>query len=113
LVPANSATGSWLDPSGYDACEKIKGLKRHILVDTLSLMLNVVVHPADIQNRDGGCAGRDDYSRSIERIFADGAYAGRKMAMAAIIIHPPRHPHHDQATCCKWLAMNPNFPDGL
>src|SRR5881394_3982955 len=29
-------------------------------------------------------------------------------------IHPPRHdPHHAQATCCKRLVMNPNFPDGL
>src|SRR5436305_15088216 len=29
-------------------------------------------------------------------------------------IHPPRHdPHHAQATCCKCLVMNPNFPDGL
>jgi hypothetical protein len=70
----------------------MKGLKRHALA-----LLNVVVHPADIQNRDGGCAGRYDCSRSIERIFANGAYAGCKMAMAAIIIHPHRHdPHHDQ-----------------
>ena len=81
-----------LDPSGYDACKKVKGLKRHVLV-----LLNVVVHPADIQNRDRGCAGRYDYSRSIERIFANDADAGRKKAMAAIIIRPPRHdPHHDQ-----------------
>jgi hypothetical protein len=86
------AAASWLDPSGYDACKKVKGLKRHVLV-----LLNVVVHPADIQNRDRGCAGRYDYSRSIERIFANDAYAGRKKAMAAIIIRPPRHdPHHDQ-----------------
>ena len=26
---------------------------RHILVDTLGLLLNVVVHPADVQDRDG------------------------------------------------------------
>ena len=45
--------GSGLDPSGYDAGKKIKGRKRHILVDTLGLLLNVVVHPADIQDRDG------------------------------------------------------------
>ena len=59
--------GLWLDPSGYDAGKKIKGRKRHILVDTLGLLLKVVVHPADIQDRDGAfhcCAGRDDYSRS-------------------------------------------------
>jgi hypothetical protein len=36
--------GAWLDPSGYDAGKKIKGRKRHILVDTLGLLLNVVVH---------------------------------------------------------------------
>jgi putative transposase len=46
---------SWLDPSGYDAGKKIKGRKRHILVDTLGLLLNVVVHPADVQDRDGAC----------------------------------------------------------
>ena len=72
------AAASWLNPSGYDACKKVKGLKRHVLV-----LLNVVVHPADIQNRDRGRAGRYDYSRSIERIFAKDAYAGRKRAMAA------------------------------
>ena len=36
-----------------DAGKKIKGRKRHILVDTMGLLLNVVVHSADIQGRDG------------------------------------------------------------
>ena len=45
--------GLLFDPSGYDAGKKIKGRKRHILVDTLGLLLSVVVHPADIQDRDG------------------------------------------------------------
>jgi hypothetical protein len=40
--------GAWLDPSGYDAGKKIKGRKRHTLVDTSGLLLNVVVHPADV-----------------------------------------------------------------
>src|ERR1700676_5611266 len=38
---------------GYDAGKKILGRKRHILVDTLGLILAVVVHPANIQDRDG------------------------------------------------------------
>jgi hypothetical protein len=42
--------GASLDPSGYDAGKK--GRKCHILVDTLGLLLNVVVHPADVQDRD-------------------------------------------------------------
>src|SRR3954462_5309721 len=79
-----SKRGSGLDPSGYDAGKKIKGRKRHILVDTLGLLLNVVVHPADIQDRDGALHLLRRARRLfpfIERIFADGAYAGRKMAM--------------------------------
>lgn len=39
--------------SGYDAGKKIKGRKRHIVTDTLGLLLFVIVHAADIQDRDG------------------------------------------------------------
>ena len=39
---------------GYDAGKKVKGRKRHIIVDTLGLVLAIVVHGADIQDRDGG-----------------------------------------------------------
>ena len=38
---------------GYDAGKKIKGKKRHVLVDTLGLLLHAVVHPANVQDRDG------------------------------------------------------------
>lgn len=41
------------DIRGYDAGKKIKGRKRHIVVDTLGLMFGLVVHAADIQDRDG------------------------------------------------------------
>jgi transposase len=44
---------------------QIKGRKRHILVDTLGLLLNVVVHPADIQDRDGAL----HLLRSARRLF--------------------------------------------
>ncbi len=40
-------------PRGYDAGKKISGRKRHLLVDTLGLVLLVVVHPANVQDRDG------------------------------------------------------------
>ena len=39
--------------SGYDAGKKIKGRKRHILTDTCGLLVGAVVHPANIQDRDG------------------------------------------------------------
>jgi putative transposase len=38
---------------GYEAGKKLKGRKRHILVDTIGLLLIVVVHAANIQDRDG------------------------------------------------------------
>ena len=38
---------------GYDAGKKVKGRKRHILVDTTGLLLMVIVHAANIQDRDG------------------------------------------------------------
>ena len=42
-----------MGPRGYDAGKKVKGRKRHIVVDTQGLLLAVAVHPANIQDRDG------------------------------------------------------------
>lgn len=38
---------------GYDAGKQVRGRKRHILMDVLGLILSIVVHAADIQDRDG------------------------------------------------------------
>ena len=38
---------------GYDAGKKVKGIKRHIVVDTLGLVLIAVVHSAGIQDPEG------------------------------------------------------------
>jgi len=38
---------------GYDAGKKIKGRKRHIVTDTLGLMVGLVAHSADVQDRGG------------------------------------------------------------
>ena len=46
--------GVCIDPPGYDAGKKIKGKKRHVLVDTQGLLMHAIVHSADIQDRDGG-----------------------------------------------------------
>ena len=42
----------FIDPHGFDAGKLIKGKKRHILVDTLGLLLHAIIHAADIQDRD-------------------------------------------------------------
>jgi putative transposase len=81
-----SKRGSTLDPQGFDAGKKVTGRKRHILVDTLGLLLNVVVHPANVQDRDGARLVLDRRTRRlfpfIERIFADAGYQGAKTAAA-------------------------------
>ncbi|MBS9529423.1 MULTISPECIES: transposase [unclassified Wolbachia] len=38
---------------GYDAEKKIKGRKRHIVVDTVGLIIAADVHSASVQDRDG------------------------------------------------------------
>jgi putative transposase len=76
-----------MDPQGYDAGKKVTGRKRHVLVDTLGLLLSVAVHPADMQDRDGAALVLDHRTRAlfpfIERIFADAAYQGPRVANAA------------------------------
>ena len=62
-----------------DAGKKILGRKRHICVDTLGLILAVVVHAADIQDRNGGYEVLSAMARRFTRlklIWADGGYAG-------------------------------------
>jgi transposase len=63
----------------------VVGRKRHILTDTLGLLLAVTVHPASVQDRDGAEALLREARRSfpfIERIIADAGYQGRRMEAA-------------------------------
>jgi transposase len=70
-------------PRGYDAGKKVKGRKRHILTDTLGLMIEAVVHTADIQDRDGGPLVlkriRERYP-FLSHISADGGCAGEQFS---------------------------------
>ena len=63
--------------------KQIKGRKRHLLVDTLGLVLAVVVHAANIQDRDGAKLVLARLTRKFSRlrcIWADGGYAGQLVA---------------------------------
>jgi transposase len=70
---------------GYDAGKKINGRKRHVIVDTLGLLLCVMATAASVQDRDAarpvlanlrGCFAR------IQLVWADGGYAGRLLDWA-------------------------------
>ena len=68
--------------SGYDAGKKVKGRKRHIVTDTLGLLVGLLVHGADIQDRDGAPALLASIRHSfpwLRHVFADGAYGGPKL----------------------------------
>jgi len=62
---------------GFDGGKKIKGRKRHILVDTLGLLLVLVVHAANIQDYDGArqvLQQAPAKSSRLQKVIADGIY---------------------------------------
>ena len=76
-------TASRLKPAkkgdrGFDAYKRIKGRKRHILVDTLGLIHGLLVTEASIQDRDGAKLLLWKHSFStLKVIWADTAYRGK------------------------------------
>jgi putative transposase len=77
---------------GYDAGKKVNGRKRHILVDTVGLLLVVVVQVASVQDRDGARVVLQKAHGFLPRLvlmWADGGYAGQLVAWVA--------------TQCQWI----------
>ena len=70
---------------GYDAGKKINGRKRHIVVDTIGLLVVVLVTAASVQDRDGArpvLATLSAAFPTISLVWADGGYAGKLVAWA-------------------------------
>jgi putative transposase len=75
------------DERGYDAGKKVNGRKRHVLTDTIGLILLVMVLPANIQDRDGAkqllaAFFANSPLRRVKHIWADGGYAGALVELA-------------------------------
>ena len=67
---------------GDDAGKRIKRRKRHIVTDTLGFLVGIVVHRADIPDRDGAPAVRVSINATCplpRHIFADGGHAGPRL----------------------------------
>ena len=85
--------------SGFDAGKKVKGRKRHLVVDTLGLLLAVTVTAASVQDRDAApevVAHACAKVPGLKKLYADGAYGG-KCAQAieqthGISVEVVRHP---------------------
>jgi putative transposase len=59
--------------------KKVKGRKRHVVVDTLGLILALVITPANVQDRDGAVPALRDMNRvfpTVSKVWVDGAYNG-------------------------------------
>jgi putative transposase len=71
-----------VETCGYDSGKQVKGRKRHVLVDTLGLLLKVIVLSASVQDRDGAqmllSQVRGVLTR-LQKIWADAAYAGPQL----------------------------------
>ncbi|MEU1313314.1 IS5 family transposase [Streptomyces cinnamoneus] len=64
---------------GTDGNKRVKGRKRHIIADTMGLLLAVIVTAANIHDRHGGMVLLDDVHDqhpSVVKVWADGAYGG-------------------------------------
>jgi hypothetical protein len=88
IIDAQSVKGAdtvGKDSRGFDAGKKVNGRKRHVVVDTLGLLLVVMVTAANVQDRDGGKRLLERLRfvmPSVAHIWADGGYAGRLVAYA-------------------------------
>jgi len=100
---------------GYDAGKKVSGRKRHILVDTVGHLLKVVVHPADIQDRDGARmllkALLPIRRLRLSKIWADGGYRGalidwcwQQMQITLEIVTPPPDQHGFAVLPRRWVV---------
>jgi putative transposase len=97
-------TGVGGEERGYDGAKKVKGRKRHLLVDTQGLVLEARVHSAKVVDRDGiklllGPSLSDRLPR-LSHLWLDAAYTGQDRGAgwvertlgwtAEIVRHPPK-----------------------
>jgi putative transposase len=96
-------TGVGGEQRGYDGGKKVKGRKRHLLVDTQGLVLKAKVHSANIQDRQGIKLLLEPASTGLTRLshlWLDAGYTGQDKGAgwveralgwsAEIVRHPPK-----------------------
>lgn len=88
IVDAQSVKGAdtvGAGSRGFDAGKKVNGRKRHIVVDTMGLLLAVIITTAVVQDRDGARRVLDRLRftmPSVVLVWADGGYAGKLLEWA-------------------------------
>jgi len=83
IIDAQSVKGADTVSSssrGYDAGKKVNGRKRHVVVDTVGMLLLVMVTTASVQDRDGARPVLEAMAvmhPGVRVVWADGGYAGK------------------------------------
>ena len=118
---------------GYDGAKKLSGRKRHLLVDTLGMVLKARVHAADLQDRAAVplvLEGAAEELPRLEHLWVDQGYTGTGKAWieehlgwnVEVVKHPPKargewQPHGDlndlSTVCFEWVQIPPepkNYP---
>jgi len=80
LIDSQSVKTSCItNEKGYDAGKKVTGRKRHIITDTMGFILAIVIHNANLQDRDGAKLVMKELQYKyplLKKILADGGYRG-------------------------------------
>jgi len=103
--------------TGFDAGKKVKGRKRHLVVDTLGLLLAVTITAASVQDRDAAapvvalaCAKVP----TLQKLYADAAYGGKCATAIAeahgLSVEIVRHPGN-RSTGAWQDAQQPLWPE--
>lgn len=117
IVDAQSVKGADTVPAasrGFDAGKKTNGRKRHIVVDTMGLLLAVIITTASVQDRDGARSVLDRLRftmPSVALVWADGGYAGklidwvaRMLRVRLDIVRKPLGVHTFQVLPRRWVV---------
>ncbi|MCX4919960.1 IS5 family transposase [Streptomyces sp. NBC_00687] len=99
---------------GFDVGKRINGRKRHLLTDTLGLLLDVLVTPASTTDRDAARtllpAARKGFRR-LARVWADGGYTGhltdwtsQHLGLALEVVRRPDGVQGFQALPRRWVV---------
>jgi transposase len=102
-------------PRGYAAEKMVKERKQCILTDTIGLLVGAIVHPADVQDRDGApplLASVRSAFPWLRHVFADSAYAGDKLKGLGAHRNRPTFAHKNGPSKCAGPFTGRSSPDG-
>jgi putative transposase len=101
-LPVGQATGVGGEQRGYDGGKKVRGRKRHLLVDTEGLVLKAKVHSAKVPDQDGLKLLLDSARTAVsglKHLWLDAGYEGRgrrwaevALSLSVEIVRKPKKP---------------------